>query len=63
MNCEYAKNGIIEYVYDEMADDARHELEQHIARCASCAAELKAAREFRGALGAQIGRASCRERV
>jgi hypothetical protein len=34
------------HVYGELADDARHELEQHVARCADCAAELKAAQEF-----------------
>ena len=33
-------------VYGELADDARHELEQHIVRCADCAAELKAEQEF-----------------
>lgn len=53
MNCEYVKNGLIEYVYDEMADDARHELEQHVERCPGCAAELKATREFRSTLAAR----------
>jgi anti-sigma factor RsiW len=38
------------FVYDELADDARHELEQHVARCADCAAELKAEQEFHGLL-------------
>ncbi|HXE91854.1 MAG TPA: HEAT repeat domain-containing protein [Terriglobales bacterium] len=53
MNCEYVKKGLIDYVYDEMADDARHELEQHVERCAGCAAELKTVREFRSALAAR----------
>jgi hypothetical protein len=35
------------HVYDELADDARYELDQHVARCEACAAELAAAREFR----------------
>jgi hypothetical protein len=38
------------HVYNELEDDARHELEQHVARCADCAAELKAAKEFHAAL-------------
>jgi len=33
-------------VYGELADDARHELEQHVARCGDCAAELKAEQDF-----------------
>jgi HEAT repeats len=47
MNCELAKQNIIFYVYDELADDARYQMEQHLERCASCAAELNRAREFR----------------
>lgn len=42
MNCEWVKANVTLYVYDELADDARYELEQHVARCAGCAAELKA---------------------
>jgi len=34
------------FIYNELADDARYELEQHVARCAACAAELKAGRKF-----------------
>jgi len=37
-------------VYGELADDARHELEQHVARCADCAAELKAEQQFHALL-------------
>jgi hypothetical protein len=33
-----------------LADDARHELEQHVARCAECAAELKAEQDFHALL-------------
>lgn len=48
MKCEWVQQNIVFYVYDELADDARHELEQHIARCKDCAAELDSARVFRG---------------
>ena len=37
-------------VYGELADDARHELEQHVARCTDCAAELKAEQDFHALL-------------
>lgn len=38
------------HVYGELADDVRHELEQHVARCADCAAELKAEQDFHALL-------------
>jgi hypothetical protein len=47
MNCEWVKSNITMFVYDELADDSRFELEQHVARCAECALELKAVRGFR----------------
>ncbi|HWO30924.1 MAG TPA: HEAT repeat domain-containing protein [Candidatus Acidoferrum sp.] len=46
MKCEWVIENITLHVYGELADDARHELEQHVARCVDCAAELKAAQEF-----------------
>src|SRR5579872_1112886 len=46
MNCEWVRENIVLQVYGELADDARHELEQHVARCADCAAELKAEQDF-----------------
>jgi hypothetical protein len=46
MKCEWVRENIVLEVYGELADDARHELEQHVARCADCAAELKAEQEF-----------------
>jgi hypothetical protein len=50
MKCEWVKQNIVLHVYGELADDARHELEQHVARCADCAAELKAEQEFHALL-------------
>lgn len=47
MNCEWVKENIPAYLYDELGDDARHELEQHLARCAGCAAEADAVRELK----------------
>ena len=46
MKCEWVRENITLQVYGELADDARHELEQHVARCADCAAELKAEQAF-----------------
>ena len=50
MKCEWVRENITLHVYGELADDARHELEQHIARCADCAAEVKAEQEFHSLL-------------
>ena len=52
MNCEWVKANITLYVYEELPDDGRYELEQHVARCADCAAELDAMRGFRSAMSA-----------
>jgi hypothetical protein len=50
MKCEWVQENILLYVYNELADDARYELEQHVGRCPECAAELKSARAFHGTL-------------
>jgi len=50
MKCEWVRENITLHVYGELADDARHEREQHVARCADCAAELKAEQEFQALL-------------
>jgi|SRR5450432_242207 len=47
MKCEWVQQNIMLHVYDELADDARYELDQHVARCEACAAELAAAQQFR----------------
>ena len=50
MKCEWVRENIVLQVYGELADDARHELEQHVVRCADCAAELKAEQDFHALL-------------
>ena len=52
MKCEWVKDNIVFYIYDELPDDARYELEQHLTRCATCTFELKAARKVHTALSA-----------
>ncbi|HZQ69376.1 MAG TPA: HEAT repeat domain-containing protein [Terriglobales bacterium] len=46
MKCEWVRENVMLYVYNELADDARYELEQHLSRCTDCAAELKASRKL-----------------
>lgn len=50
MECEWVQENILLYIYNELQDDARYELEQHLARCAGCATELKASRQFHAAI-------------
>jgi len=50
MKCEWVRENIVLQVYGELADDARHELEMHVSRCAECAAELKAEQDFHALL-------------
>jgi hypothetical protein len=52
MNCAWVQENIALYLYDELADDARHEFEGHVERCAQCAAELKSMRVFHGEMSA-----------
>jgi anti-sigma factor RsiW len=47
MNCDWAKENIVLYIYDELADDARFEFERHVQRCIPCHADLESAREFK----------------
>src|SRR5437899_6391596 len=46
MKIELFQENILLYVYNELPDDARYELEQHLTRCTDCAAELKATSQF-----------------
>lgn len=46
MNCDWVQENICLYLYNELADDARHEVEQHFHRCHTCAMELAAQQKF-----------------
>ena len=50
MKCDWVRQNILFYVYNELEDDARYEVEQHLGRCPECALELKAARKFHATL-------------
>lgn len=52
MNCDWAKKNILLYIYNELPDDARYELEQHVSRCTGCSAELEEIRALHGKLAA-----------
>jgi anti-sigma factor RsiW len=50
MKCDWVRQNILFYVYNELEDDARYEVEQHLARCPECATELKATRKLHATL-------------
>ena len=50
MNCGWVRENVQLYLYDELADDARHEVEGHLSRCAACAAELASTRALHGVM-------------
>lgn len=52
MNCDWVKSNVTLYIYDELADDARYEMEQHLDRCTVCAGEVKSAQAFKAAMSA-----------
>ena len=52
MNCDWVQQNIALYLYGELADDARYETEQHIARCHACATELAEQQEFQAQMNA-----------
>jgi len=52
MNCDWVKANIPLFIYDELTDDARHELQQHCTRCPGCAGELESAQGFKAAMSA-----------
>ena len=33
MNCDWVQQNITLYLYNELADDAQHEVQQHLVRC------------------------------
>jgi hypothetical protein len=54
MKCDWVRQNILFYVYNELEDDARYEVEQHLARCPECATELKATRKFHATLSETV---------
>jgi hypothetical protein len=52
MNCDWTKENVVLYVYDELADDAKFEFEQHIRGCLGCRRELDTAQEFKAGMAA-----------
>jgi hypothetical protein len=54
MNCDWVKENGMLYLYDELLDDARHELEHHLSKCKPCAEDMEALRGFHLAMSSTV---------
>jgi hypothetical protein len=52
MTCDWTKDNVVLYIYDELADDAKFEFEQHTRQCLGCRRELDTALEFKNGMAA-----------
>ena len=50
MNCDWTKENVVLYIYDELADDAKYEFEQHTRHCLNCKQEVESAMAFKEGL-------------
>jgi len=50
MKCEWTKENVVLFIYDELPDDAKFEFENHIRNCAQCRDEVEAAQAFKGGM-------------
>jgi hypothetical protein len=47
MKCEWTKENVVLYMYDELEDDAKFEFMSHVQNCAACRQEVESALAFR----------------
>jgi len=52
MNCDWTKENVVLYIYDELADDAKYTFEHHTQHCLACRQELESALAFRESMAA-----------
>lgn len=50
MTCDWIKENVVLYIYDELADDAKYEFEQHTRQCLACKQEVESALSFKETL-------------
>jgi anti-sigma factor RsiW len=52
MNCDWTRDNIVLYIYEELPDDAKFTFERHIQHCVACRKQLESAREFKDNMAA-----------
>ena len=55
MTCDWIKENVVLYIYDELADDAKYEFEQHTRHCMACKQEVESATAFKENLAEMPG--------
>jgi hypothetical protein len=53
MNCNWIKDNVVLYIYEELADDAKYEFEHHMRHCLVCKQEVESALAFKSGMSAQ----------
>ncbi len=53
MDCNWIKENVVLYIYEELADDAKYEFEQHVRQCLACKQEVESAIAFKNAMPAR----------
>ena len=52
MNCDWTRDNLVLYIYEELPDDAKFEFERHVQHCLACRQELELARECKDQMSA-----------
>lgn len=52
MNCDWTRDNVVLYIYEELPDDAKFEFERHVQHCIACRRELDSTREFKDNMAA-----------
>jgi len=52
MNCNWIKDNLALYIYEELADDAKYEFEHHVRHCLTCKQEVESALAFKSSMSA-----------
>jgi hypothetical protein len=53
MNCNWIKENVVLYIYEELTDDAKYEFEHHLLQCAACKDEVESALAFKNSMSAR----------
>jgi len=52
MNCDWVKENVVLYIYDELADEAKYTFEHHTQHCLACRQELESVLAFKESMAA-----------
>ena len=53
MNCNWMKENVVLYIYEELTDDAKYEFEHHLLQCEACKEEVESALAFKNSMSSR----------